>query len=286
VVNSKHIRKNRRRLNGPRFQGWLHAFGTLLNTAGMLTALAGFSLLLILGYDVVTQCGLLNAHFIQVNGTRHLSRQEVLAQAGIREGANVLGVNLDVARKRLLANAWIREASVTRRFPPALVIAITEHRPLAVVSIGDSAPKRYLLDAHGALFKSWTPRDSSDLPEVTGLGYADLDLGSQMHSPAFEAMMQILVLGAGKDSVLPNSAIGRIRMDRDIGATITAWKGKRMTLGFGHYEEKLQRLARVMQYMKQLPELSDFRSIDLNRADRVVIVPLGSKPAEKRHKEV
>ncbi len=286
MVISKHIRKNRRRLSGNPFWGWFNACRTLLKTVGGLIALAGFSLLLILGYDAVTQCALLNARSIQVIGIQHLTRQEVLKQAGIQEGANVFKVNLDMVRKRLLADPWIRKASVSRRFPPALVIEITEHHPLAVVSIGQAAPKRYLLDAHGTLFKSWTPRDSGDLPDITGLGYADLDLGDQVHSPAFEAMMQILTMGTEKNSVLPDSAIGRIQMDRDIGATITTLKGKRLILGFGHYKEKLQRLARVRKYLKQLETVSGFSSIDLNLADRVVIVPIVRKDDEKSHKEV
>lgn len=286
MVISKHIRKNRRKLSGHQFQGWLNACRALLKTVGGLIALTGFSLLLILGYDVVTQCALLSARSIQIIGTQHLTRQEVLKQAGIQKGANVFRVNLDVARKRLLADPWIRKASVSRRFPPALVIKITEHHALAVVSVGQMAPKRYLLDAHGTLFKSWTPRDCSDLPEVTGLGYADLDLGGRVHSPAFEAMMQILTMGTEKNSVLPDRAIERIQMDRDIGATITTSKGKRLILGFGHYKEKFQRLARVLKYLNQLETVSDFSSIDLNLADRVVIVPIVRKDDEKSHKEV
>ena len=104
---------------------------------------------------------------IEVSGTRHLSKGDVLALVDGLRGQNIVRVRLDQYRRRLLASPWVADATLSRSLPATVVVAIVERRPMAIGRVGEDL---FLVDEHGDEIDEYGPRYADfDLPIVDGL---------------------------------------------------------------------------------------------------------------------
>jgi cell division protein FtsQ len=279
--NYRQGKKTRRRLKifGPFILGF--------KLAAAVTVVAAVTGFFILVHDLLTQCDYFPVDKVTIDGNRRLTEEQVARQAQINKGVNILGVNLSLVRKRLLAHPWIAEAEVGREIPSGLNIRIKEHAPLAVVEVGN----KFLINHRGIVFKAWDASDPVNLPVISGLNASDLSVygqpdrsdgnGRPGHITPFKAVMQVLRLGEQKESILPNRTIKRIRVDRQIGITVYAFDRIRtIYLGYSDYIRKYNMLSNLFSYLKRQRSISDFDRIDLNNLQRVVVNPvkLGSSP--------
>jgi cell division protein FtsQ len=69
---------------------------------------------------------------VAVTGEKHLSRDEILAAAGVTPRSSLLFFDVADARVRLLTNPWIAEATVQKLLPDRLVISISERAAFAL----------------------------------------------------------------------------------------------------------------------------------------------------------
>lgn len=246
----------------------------LLLAVGLSLGLAAFSYLLVVAHALLTQSAYYRAKRLAVSGNQRLSDAEVLAQAGLAPGVQILKLNLGQVHQRLLAHPWIRAAEVGREIPDTLRVTVREHQPLAVVDM--RMGRRYLLDNAGHLFKSWDATDPQDLPVVTGLAYRDLPIGANTGSDAFEAVMALLT-GTGAWETL---SLARVEADPEIGLTlVVAESGQRIRMGYGHYPEKLRRLADLKERLAAGNYMHDFASIDVSDLERIVVAPVQTPPS-------
>jgi cell division protein FtsQ len=262
--------------------------GLKLCAGAVLVVLVSFFFIFV--HDVFSN-DYFKAKGIRVEGGQRLSSQEIMRQAGVREGVNVLSVNLSAARRQLLAHPWIAEAEVQREIPSGLRIRIREHAPAAVVDLG----RRFLLNDQGELFKEWEKSDPVDLPVVSGFKVSDaravdrpgaarlLPLSALAPSsppePArsrpLDAVMQVLALGREQGAVLPTRQIRAIRVDRELGITVVAFDpGKSIRLGYDDYPAKYHLLADLLTFFKAQPGAVDFARIDLTDVNRVIVNPV------------
>jgi cell division protein FtsQ len=233
-------------------------------------ALVATSAAFIFAYDYFTQTQHFQARRIVVTGMQRLSRQQVLEIAGIELRTNILSVNLTTTRKRLLADPWVAEATVSREIPSGLHLHIREEIPLALLDMGSR--EGFLINRAGEVFKRWEGADGAALPRVQGLGHADLPAAGMPPSEAFRAVMTLFQLAGEKNSPLPLSGIRRIRMDREIGATVyTDEENRAVKLGFGGYREKCQALGHLMSRLGRDSRLTRYTVIDLFDVNRIVI---------------
>jgi cell division protein FtsQ len=267
------------------------------------------SLGFILIHDLIIQSDYFRAKNLIVTGNQRLSADQILAQADIQFGSNILAVNLSVSRKRLLAHPWIAEATVGREIPDKIRISIKEHTPLAVVDLG----RKFLISDKSILFKEKEVSDPKNLPLISGLRYSDIKIprektrfrieqnnppkdsgtGRAIHRQTkmnpLDAVMEILHLGLNKGSIMPNGRIKQIRVDKDIGLTLyPADTVREIRLGYHKYSNKYAVLRKVFKYIKnnKTKHLADFDSIDLNNLNRVVLVPVKTEKPAKDRKEV
>jgi cell division protein FtsQ len=70
---------------------------------------------------------------IRVVGEEHLRAAEIVRRSGIEPGANVLFLDTGAIERRIEADPWVRDATVTRRLPSAVTIRVVERTPVAVV---------------------------------------------------------------------------------------------------------------------------------------------------------
>jgi cell division protein FtsQ len=144
--------------------------------AGLAVALAGVAT-----WTVVTvlRAPALRISRIEVSGTEHLSKTDVLALLNGLRGQNILRVRLDEYRRRVLASPWVADATISRSLPATVVVRIVERRPMAIGRAGETL---FLVDDQGDEIDEYGPRYADfDLPIVDGLarGTARADDGNR-----------------------------------------------------------------------------------------------------------
>jgi cell division protein FtsQ len=240
-------------------------------SALMVTGLLGIVILsftLMTGYDFVTQCRYFSATTIQVNGLNRLTESQVLEQASIHPGDNILSVNLALTRKRLMAHPWIADVDFRRQLPDGLVLNITEQVSLAVVDLG----RKFVINTEGDIFKNANAADVQNLPVITGLTYADLNVSDHQVDPPFSAVLSVLQLGSQPNSVIPNPMLRELHVDREIGLTLFAFdQSLAIRMGYASYPAKYKVLAQVLTYLNDNPETLNADWIDLNNPERIVL---------------
>jgi len=69
---------------------------------------------------------------ISLTGSKEVSRDQILATAGVTGRASLLFLDADAARTRLLANPWIADAAVLKLYPDRLQITVKERQAFAL----------------------------------------------------------------------------------------------------------------------------------------------------------
>ncbi len=133
---------------------------------------------------------------IVVGGTERMARNDVLALLDGLRGQSILRVDLEGARRRLLASPWIADAVLRRRLPASIEVAITERRPLCLARL---AGRLFLIDDQGTAIDEFGPKYAEfDLPIIDGLGAPGL---SQIDPARMELATRVLESLAGRPDV-------------------------------------------------------------------------------------
>ena len=272
MLARKKVRKNRyKKSTAPAKGDYKKVLWRCLVGTGLLAGLAVFAVLSILVYDVFTQSPYFNAKDIEIQGAGRLSAQEVLDQAGIRLGDNILSVSLKKVQDCLTAHPWIAKARVRRSLPDKMTITVTERKAMAVLDLGEKA--FFLMDVQGEIFKRCDESDPRDLPIVSGLKFSDISVAGEKMSPVYEAVFDFLVIRKEYEWALPCTGITAIRVDRDMGLTLISQAPNfAVRFGYGDYADKLMRLNQV--FLKCNKEQGmEVALIDIVDVDRVVVRP-------------
>ncbi len=275
-TNNKRTRDNRYKKGARQVRvfpaGWPVALLKLFSAAA---AIGVMSLLFVFGHDWITQCEYFRAATVEVSGIERLDRKHVLETAKIAEGVNLLSVNLNISRKRLLALGWVADAEIRRELPDTLIIKVREHTPVAVIELG----KSFLVNGAGEIFVETEKEKFRDLPVISGVKYQDWKADSGDGKGMSESVMDVLRLGRAKDSVLPCAFIKRIQVDRELGLTVVTrdFPAERIHLGFGGYESKYHRMSRIFIYLNRRGAEPAFEKVDLRYKDRIVARPAGDQ---------
>ena len=257
------------------------AVKALLGSLALLAASAAF----IFAHDYFTQSPHFQVRRVEVAGQQRLSREEILDIAGIGPQTNILALNLNTARRRLLAAPWIADAAISRDIPSTLRITVREESPLAVLAMADGGG--FLLNRAGRVFDRVAGTAKGSWPEIQGLDPGDLPVAGACPTRAFSAVMQLLRLADGKKQPSSLAGIQRIAMDRDVGATVYLEPNERcIKLGFGGYEEKATVLDRLVAHIEDQRPAIDWQCIDLVDVNRIVVTPAAPGASEGTHEEV
>jgi len=136
--------------------------------AGLVGALAVVTLgLLAAGVAVAMRSPLLAVSHVIVRGNARLSPAEVEALLDGMRGENVLRVDFDEYRKRLVDSPWVASVTFSRVLPSTIVVSIAERVPMAVARLGHQL---YLVDDQGVIIDEFGSQyPDFDLPIVDGL---------------------------------------------------------------------------------------------------------------------
>jgi cell division protein FtsQ len=268
--NSKtpKVRKNRLKKNlHERRRRWLGRLLVGLKLAALIAALLGTSTLFMMGYAAMTRSDYFRTETIHILGNHRLSEREILSQADIRRGDNLLALNLRLVRERLLDHPWIAAARVWRDIPDTITIEIKEQVPLARIDW----KHQFLINTDGRIFKEAGPGDPKDLPLVSGIDIDEINPASDRPDPLMDSVVQVLRLSQRPQSQIQFSEIERVQADPDLGITLTLKDRRRIKLGVDEYEAKFERFNQVCVQLKRREGHRDFQMVDLTCPDRVVV---------------
>jgi cell division protein FtsQ len=210
-----------------------------------------------------------NVKDFDVRGNRHFSAGEIARQAGVERGSNLFAVDTDAAEARLLDSPWVKRAKISRALPGTLRIEVAERQAAALASIEGAL---YLVTPDGEPFKAIEPRDSADLPVLTGVSARDL---------AVDRARAVERLGVGLEIVreyesLPISRtfeLEEAHLSADGSVVLTVGKrGTTLHLGTGPFRQKLLMAARIVARLAANGEMPGIVFLD-NEAhpERVVV---------------
>jgi cell division protein FtsQ len=167
---------------------------------------------------------------IAMAGQKHLTREEVLANAGITGRTSLLFLDAAAARARLKDNPWIAEATVLKLYPSRLHIAVTEREAFA---LWQKDGKISVISSDGTVVEPYVDQRFAKLPLVVGIGAETrakdfiglLDqyplVRDQLHAAVLVAERRWnLVLKNGTDIRLPEADVEKaldtlVQLDRD-----------------------------------------------------------------------
>lgn len=104
---------------------------------------------------------------IAMSGQKQISREEILATAGITGRTSLLFLDVDAARERLKSNPWIADATVLKLYPDRLQIGITERESFAV---WQKDKRLSVIARDGTVLEPYVARRFTRLPQVVGEG--------------------------------------------------------------------------------------------------------------------
>jgi cell division protein FtsQ len=104
---------------------------------------------------------------IALAGNHHISRDEVLAIAGITDVTSLLFLDVEETRERLKTNPWIADASVLKLYPGELQIGITER---AAFALWQKDGRVSVIADDGTVLGPYVAPRLSELPLVVGRG--------------------------------------------------------------------------------------------------------------------
>ncbi|HJS74208.1 MAG TPA: FtsQ-type POTRA domain-containing protein [Vicinamibacteria bacterium] len=103
---------------------------------------------------------------ILVEGNDRLSEGEILELVEVKEATNILTLDLDETKRKLLRSAWVKDVEVKRMLPATLTLEIVERTPVAVAALSEL----YLLAEDGTILDQLPPfYDMGKLILVRGL---------------------------------------------------------------------------------------------------------------------
>ncbi len=242
-----------------------------LRRAGLIAvgaaALIAVSVALVIAYQAMLASSLFGLSRLTLTGQERLGQSQVLTLAGLKPGMNLLRIDPEAVRLRLLASPWVAEAAVRRVLPDELRIHITERRPVAVVM----ADRPWFMDENGVAFKTVDPGEELDLPVVTGLSESDLSGVSGRRLLA--EVKEVVRSTRQKNAALRLSDLSEIQVDARKGRLVLhpQNRGPRVILGRRRAVDGLAGLGRVKADLKAKGLWGRATYIDLRFKDKAYV---------------
>jgi len=233
---------------------------------------------MIQGYHYIVSCSYFHIKETIVRGCKELTEKDVLALAAIKPFQSLLAINPDAVIKRISSSPWIKDVYVGRELPNRLVIEIRERTAVALVKKDSGF---YMLDPEGIPFKKLQNSDETDLPVLSGY-YTEARTDTELLAKSLELLK---FLSTVKDFPAINR-VSEINGHEVFGFSIYTDSGLCLQLGFDNYENKLKRLAPVMDDLDRRNLKPGFLLIDLSDPTKITVqrknvlgpaAPAGSK---------
>jgi cell division protein FtsQ len=211
---------------------------------------------------------------ITVSGNSRLSKGEVVALLeGIR-GANMLTVDIESWRRKILSSPWVADAAVRRVLPGTVAVAVAERQPMGIGRVNDDL---YLIDDRGGIIDQFGPNYAEfDLPIIDGLAAAPRDDGPLIDETRAALAGRVLASLQSR----PDLARRVSEIDvRDVRDAVLILKGDTALVRVGNeqFAERLQSYLDLAPALRERVAAIDY--VDLRFDERVYVRPQSKRSA-------
>ncbi len=202
---------------------------------------------------------------VQVNGMRHVMKQEVLDRLALKPGLALHQISASYLAERLRVHPWIKDATVERMPPHTLSITVLERKPAAVLRTGSG---HLLSDDEGSVLSQLGAQDDPTFPLLIGL---DAKAMGQRDVQVRQAVQSGVVLAR----MIATAFDGRVEIDATNPWNLVAsTKGVRFQFGGGALRDQWERFRKVRSSLK-LAALDGKKrgvsEVDLRYDNRVIV---------------
>jgi cell division septal protein FtsQ len=199
--------------------------------------------------------------------------------ARVREGENLMALDLSRVKRDLEIVSAIRSVAVERELPNILHLRVSERVPAATIeflvqSRAGVVPAKYYLDEEGFVFKPLDPRQlqnftnsvPADLPQLCGFKSLDIVAGRRLESEQIRSALRLIDLHECS-SMGAVTALKTIDVSYPQALVVTTTDGGQVTFGCANLEQQLLRW-RVVFDLARSNQLGIF-SLDLSVTNNV-----------------
>lgn len=219
--------------------------------------------------QILARADLLPVEHVIVRGNQNISSGEVLALLDPLHGANILTIELEAHRERLLTSGWVRDATLRRVLPATIEVMITEREPIGLFRI---ASQLYLIDPTGAVIDEYRPQFAAfRLPVIDGL-----EMRNPRGSAIDRARTHLAARLMGALTARPDLAelVSQVDVtDASDAVVLLSGDATLLHLGEERFVERLDRYLELAQALRNA--VPDMDYVDLRYDKRVYVRPVG-----------
>ena len=211
---------------------------------------------------------------VTVSGNTRVSEGEILSLLDGLNGRNMLLLNLDAWRRRILDSPWVEDVAIRRVLPGTVDVVIAERQPVGVGRIGDAL---YLLDQRGNIIDEFGPDHADfDFPIIDGLATAEVRKADELAVDARRASLAMRLLAALHARPDLADRVSQIDVS-DARDAVVMLKGDTalVRVGDGQFAERLQSYLDLAPALRRAVPQIDY--VDLRFGERVYVRPTAAK---------
>ena len=209
------------------------------------------------GAPLIQRSSLFELKELKIFGCSLTAPEDIVAQARIVKGMNLLSVDLNQKSSQLEEYPYIYKAVLERTLPGTLEIHVQERKPRALIRLD----ALYLVDERGEVFKKAFDREQQ-YPVLSGLSKDDLYRDSEHCRNLIRTALDLL------DVIDRNQRFKgtefEIVIDKTAGFTIkTSPDPMEIYVGFGDFTDKMESLWKIVDDLKNkgmVPETVHLKS--------------------------
>ncbi len=189
---------------------------------------------------------------------KYTTSKALLQHVSARKGDNLFWISMENVHEQLNLNKWIKNVSVRRHLPHALLIYADEYNPKAIVL----NTSMQFIDDNGQLFKSLDSGDNVSFPIFTGI----MGLEESKRKQVLAHMLDLLEI-YNKSIFGSDYPLAEIHYDAIKGySVITDKEPIQILLGQGAYRAKFAKIDRLKKRInKQRGKIQYILANDLAR---------------------
>jgi cell division protein FtsQ len=214
---------------------------------------------------------------ITITGNTRLSQGEVLSLLDGLRGRNMVAVDLDAWRERLMASPWVANAAMRRILPGTIDVFIAERSPLGIGRIGQGL---YVVDRRGDVIDEYGPNYADlDLPVIDGLATEAGEKGLLIDEVRASLAGRLLASLEAKPELARRVSQVDVTDARD-AVVILDGDTALVRVGDDQFVERLQAYVDLVPALRErVPEI-DY--VDMRFDDRVYVRPQGPAPRSQK----
>jgi cell division protein FtsQ len=220
-------------------------------------------------YKALSRSSFFQITAIKIEGCRWVAKEELLELSGVDIHSNLLALDLEAVKARILEHGWIEQVRVDRHWPNELVITIRERSPVALINLADGL---HYLDRQGTIFAGVQASADLDFPVITGLA----DRPEAEIKGTVEEALRFIGISSRGNPALPKQNISELHVGANGEFTLfLVDRPFPIHLGRGEMLTKYSRLAKVLTWLYRTGTFSEFAFIQMDYEANKVLVGTG-----------